>query len=54
MSHLADYPEPSFLISVDQLEKANSPPIPEAYIYLLAVQCIVYLCEGLASLAGQL
>ncbi|KAG1739673.1 hypothetical protein EDB19DRAFT_1978066 [Suillus lakei] len=25
---------------VDQLDKADSPPITEAYVYLLAVQCI--------------
>ncbi|TFK22523.1 hypothetical protein FA15DRAFT_757922 [Coprinopsis marcescibilis] len=37
---------------IDQLDKADSPPIPESYIYLLAAQCIVSLCEGLASYAG--
>ncbi|KAG6810738.1 hypothetical protein H0H92_010542 [Tricholoma furcatifolium] len=39
---------------IDQLDKADSPPIPEAYIYLLAVQCLVSLCDGLASFAGPL
>ncbi|EAU83566.2 hypothetical protein CC1G_07939 [Coprinopsis cinerea okayama7 len=39
---------------IDQLDKADSPPIPESYIYLLAVQCIVSLCEGLASYAGPI
>ncbi|KAG2050060.1 hypothetical protein BDR06DRAFT_960556 [Suillus hirtellus] len=39
---------------IDQLDKADSPPIPEAYIYLLAVQCIVSLCEGFASFTGPL
>ena len=38
--------------SIDQLDKADAPPIPEPYIYLLAVQCTVSLCEGLASFAG--
>ncbi|KAF6747528.1 hypothetical protein DFP72DRAFT_604758 [Ephemerocybe angulata] len=37
---------------IDQLDKADAPPIPEPYIYLLAVQCTVSLCEGLASFAG--
>lgn len=40
--------------SIDQLDKADSPPIPEPYIYLLAVQCIVSLCEGFASFTGPL
>ncbi|KAG2035480.1 hypothetical protein BDR03DRAFT_1001030 [Suillus americanus] len=39
---------------IDQLDKADPPPIPETYIYLLAVQCIVSLCEGFASFAGPL
>ncbi|RDB21958.1 Protein MON2 [Hypsizygus marmoreus] len=39
---------------IDQLDKADSPPIPESYIYLLAVQCIVSLCEGLATFTGPL
>ncbi|KAI6131100.1 hypothetical protein EDD16DRAFT_1822615 [Pisolithus croceorrhizus] len=39
---------------IDQLDKADSPPIPETYIYLLAVQCIVSLCEGFASFTGPL
>ncbi|EIW78018.1 hypothetical protein CONPUDRAFT_146079 [Coniophora puteana RWD-64-598 SS2] len=39
---------------IDQLDKADAPPIPEAYIYLLGVQCIVALCEGLASFTGPL
>jgi hypothetical protein len=40
--------------SIDQLDKADAPPIPDAYIYLLAVQCLVSLCEGLASFTGPL
>lgn len=39
---------------IDQLDKADAPPIPEPYIYLLAVQCIVSLCEGLASFAAPI
>ncbi|OJA16091.1 hypothetical protein AZE42_05645 [Rhizopogon vesiculosus] len=39
---------------IDQLDKADSPPIPEAYVYLLGVQCIVSLCEGFASFTGPL
>ncbi|KAI0824392.1 hypothetical protein BC628DRAFT_1379334 [Trametes gibbosa] len=34
---------------IDQLDKADSPPIPEAYLYLLGVQCLVSLCEGFAT-----
>ncbi|KAG9312399.1 guanine nucleotide exchange factor in Golgi transport N-terminal-domain-containing protein [Chiua virens] len=40
--------------SIDQLDKADSPPIPESYVYLLGVQCIVSLCEGFASFTGPL
>ncbi|KAL4066352.1 hypothetical protein V8B97DRAFT_2111374 [Scleroderma yunnanense] len=39
---------------IDQLDKADSPLIPETYIYLLGVQCIVSLCEGFASFTGPL
>lgn len=42
------------LFSIDQLDKADSPPIPEPYIYLLGVQCLVSLCEGFASFVGPL
>ena len=41
-------------VSIDQLDKADAPPIPEPYIYLLAVQCIVSLCEGFASFSGPI
>ncbi|KAI0933226.1 hypothetical protein AcV7_004756 [Taiwanofungus camphoratus] len=34
---------------IDQLDKADSPTIPESYIYLLGVQSLVAICEGLAS-----
>ncbi|KAF7329520.1 Protein MON2 [Mycena kentingensis (nom. inval.)] len=34
---------------IDQLDKADAPPIPDSYIYLLGVQCIVSLCEGFAA-----
>jgi hypothetical protein len=40
--------------SIDQLDKADAPPIPESYLYLLAVQCLVSLCEGFASFTGPL
>ncbi|KZP24026.1 hypothetical protein FIBSPDRAFT_785328 [Athelia psychrophila] len=39
---------------IDQLDKADSPPIPEAYVYLLGVQCLVSLCEGFAAFTGPL
>ncbi|KAK0441196.1 uncharacterized protein EV420DRAFT_1650111 [Desarmillaria tabescens] len=39
---------------IDQLDKADSPPIPESYIYLLGIQCLVSLCEGFASFTGPL
>lgn len=35
--------------SIDQLDKADAPQIPDAYIYLLGSQCLVSLCEGFAS-----
>ncbi|KJA13954.1 hypothetical protein HYPSUDRAFT_220677 [Hypholoma sublateritium FD-334 SS-4] len=34
---------------IDQLDKADAPPIPESYIHLLTVQCIISICEGFAS-----
>lgn len=36
--------------SIDQLDKADAPPIPEAYIYMLGLQCLVSISEGFASL----
>jgi hypothetical protein len=39
----------SCLSSIDQLDKADAPPIPEAYIYLLGVQSLVSLSDGLAG-----
>ena len=42
------------MYSIDQLDKADAPPIPESYVYLLAVQCIVSLCEGFASFCGPI
>ncbi|KAH9847754.1 hypothetical protein C2E23DRAFT_740985 [Lenzites betulinus] len=39
---------------IDQLDKADSPPIPEAYLYLLGVQCLVSLCEGFATFTAPL
>lgn len=40
--------------SIDQLDKADAPAIPESYIYLLGVQCIISLCEGFASYSGPI
>ncbi|KAF5319150.1 hypothetical protein D9619_008506 [Psilocybe cf. subviscida] len=39
---------------IDQLDKADAPAIPESYIYLLAVQCIISLCEGFAAYSGPI
>ncbi|KAH9934248.1 uncharacterized protein B0H18DRAFT_1082813 [Fomitopsis serialis] len=39
---------------IDQLDKADSPVIPESYVYLLGLQCLVALCEGFASFTGPL
>ncbi|EKM50999.1 uncharacterized protein PHACADRAFT_128641 [Phanerochaete carnosa HHB-10118-sp] len=39
---------------IDQLDKADSPPIPEPYVYLIGVQCLVSLSEGFASFVGPL
>ena len=36
-------------VSIDQLDKTDVPLIPEAYIYLLGVQCLVSLSDGLAG-----
>ncbi|KAL5521903.1 MON2 [Sanghuangporus sanghuang] len=35
---------------IDQLDKADAPPIPDSYIYLLGLQCLVSISEGFASL----
>ena len=43
-----------FSRSIDQLDKADAPPIPESYIYLLGVQSTIALCEGLAAYAGPI
>ncbi|KAI0278818.1 hypothetical protein BC826DRAFT_1113176 [Russula brevipes] len=34
---------------MDHLDKANAPPILEVYIYLLGMQCLVSLSDGLAA-----
>ncbi|KAI0354523.1 hypothetical protein OH77DRAFT_1548844 [Trametes cingulata] len=39
---------------IDQLDKADAPPIPESYLYLLGVQCLVSLCEGFAAFTAPL
>jgi hypothetical protein len=36
-------------VSIDQLDKADAPLIPEAYICLLDVQSLVLLSDGLAK-----
>jgi hypothetical protein len=36
-------------VSIDQLDKADAPLIPETYIYLLGVQCLLSLSDGLAG-----
>jgi hypothetical protein len=49
--------DPTFFLScssIDQLDKADAPSIPESYIYLLGVQCIVSMCEGFSSFTGPL
>lgn len=33
------------------MDKADSPVIPESYVYLLGLQCLVSICEGFASYA---
>ena len=42
------------LLSIDQLDKADVPTIPQSYIYLLAVQCIISLYEGFALCSGPI
>jgi hypothetical protein len=37
------------LCSIDQLDKAEVPPIPETYAFLLALQCIASIPAGFAS-----
>lgn len=39
-----------FSLSIDQLDKADPPPIPDTYVYLLALQCITSLAGALAAL----
>ncbi|GAA6010582.1 hypothetical protein JCM10207_007749 [Rhodosporidiobolus poonsookiae] len=34
---------------IDQLDKAEPPPIPDNYIFLLALQCLSALADGFAS-----
>ncbi|KIM30394.1 hypothetical protein M408DRAFT_21910 [Serendipita vermifera MAFF 305830] len=36
---------------IDQLDKADAPMIPEGYIYVLGLQCLVSIAEGFASTA---
>jgi len=37
------------LNSIDQLDKADAPMIPEGYIYVLGLQCLVSIAEGFAA-----
>ncbi|KAH8829338.1 hypothetical protein DL96DRAFT_1668827 [Flagelloscypha sp. PMI_526] len=39
---------------IDQLDKADPPPIPETYVYLLALQALNALCDGLSSFVAPL
>ncbi|KAH9810864.1 hypothetical protein DFH28DRAFT_1224390 [Melampsora americana] len=34
---------------IDQLDKAEAPPIPETYVYLLSLQCLSNVAEGFAG-----
>lgn len=34
---------------IDQLDKAEAPPIPETYVYLLSLQCLSNIAEGFAG-----
>jgi hypothetical protein len=36
-------------VSIDQLDKADAPLIPLAYIYLIGVQCLISLSDGLVG-----
>ncbi|GAA5884135.1 hypothetical protein JCM6882_002154 [Rhodosporidiobolus microsporus] len=38
---------------IDQLDKAEPPPIPENYIFLLALQCLSALADGFAAYTLQ-
>lgn len=34
---------------IDQLDKAEAPPIPDTYVFLLVLQCLASLADGFAS-----
>ncbi|KAM0751477.1 hypothetical protein T439DRAFT_287566 [Meredithblackwellia eburnea MCA 4105] len=34
---------------IDQLDKADAPPIPDTYVFLLALQCLASLSDGFAT-----
>ncbi|GAA5977223.1 hypothetical protein JCM11641_003881 [Rhodosporidiobolus odoratus] len=36
---------------IDQLDKADPPPVPDTYIFLLALQCLSALADGFATYA---
>ena len=45
-------PPPSFIsVSINQLDKTDVLLIPEVYIYLVGIHCLVSLCDGLAGYA---
>jgi hypothetical protein len=44
----------TFVRSIDQLDKADAPPIPDSYAYLLGVQCLVSLSDGFATFAAPI
>src|ERR1700722_7665327 len=43
-----------YCCSIDQLDKADAPPIPDPYLYLLGLQCLVSLCEGFVTFTGPI
>jgi hypothetical protein len=49
-------PAPPHVVSrsIDQLDKADSPPIPETYIYLLGVQALIFICDGFATFTAPI
>jgi len=48
-AHLLSELTRSHTRSIDQLDKADAPPIPETYIFLLSLQCLNAIADGFAS-----
>jgi hypothetical protein len=46
---LLEYVLSSHSTSIDQLDKTDAPPIPEGYIFVLGLQCLVSIAEGFAA-----